>query len=137
MDIVKYNGVIDSKLKVLEQKLQEIEEWDVTSLAQIQASSMLSNALERALQVAVETMIDISERILALEHIAPQASAAANMEALAKLGVIDSATPYMEMVRFRNFIVHRYEHIDLDIIYDIATKKLALFRQFADEIYAS
>jgi uncharacterized protein YutE (UPF0331/DUF86 family) len=137
MDSVKYNGVIDNKLKVLEQKLQEIEEWNVTTLVQIQQSSMLSNALERALQVAVETMIDISERILALEHIAPQGNAAANMEALARLNIIESASPYMEMVRFRNFIVHRYEHIDLDIIYDIATSKLVLFRQFADEIYSS
>jgi len=39
-----------------------------------------------------------------------------------------------EMVRFRNFIVHRYENIDLKIIYDIVNKMLPLFHQFVDKI---
>jgi len=40
----------------------------------------------------------------------------------------------MDMVRFRNFIVHRYEYIDLDILLDIALHKMGLFREFISEI---
>ena len=37
-----------------------------------------------------------------------------------KLRLIEQTLPdYLEMVKFRNFIVHRYERIDLEIIYAI------------------
>lgn len=132
---MKYNGVIDKKLKMLEKKLSEIESWEIDKLSDLQQSSMASNALERALQVAVEIMIDVTERILALEKQPPGDGAAANMQKLGKLGVLKDPDAYMDMVRFRNFIVHRYEYIDSEIIYDIAKNKLNLFRQFASEIY--
>ena len=38
------------------------------------------------------------------------------------------------MVRFRNFIVHRYEQIDPQIVYGLAKTKLGCFRDFVDEI---
>lgn len=41
------------------------------------------------------------------------------------------------MIRFRNFIVHRYEKIDQEIVFDILQNKLNLFEQFIDEIRAS
>ena len=131
-----YNGIIDKKLKLLEKKLSEIESWEINQLSDLQQSSMLSSALERGLQVSVEIMIDIAERILAIENVPPSDGAAANMQKLATLGVLKDPDVYMDMVRFRNFIVHRYEYIDTDIIYDIAKNKLFLFREFAKEIYA-
>jgi len=39
--------------------------------------------------------------------------------------------------KFRNFIVHRYERIDLEIIYSILRNKLHLFRHFIAEIRES
>lgn len=134
---MKYNGIVDKKLKLLERKLAEIESWNINKLSDLQNSSLLSNALERALQVSVEVMIDVSERILALEKQPPGDGAAANMCKLGALGVLKDPEVYMDMVRFRNFIVHRYEYVDADIIYDIAKNKLGLFRDFAEEIYNS
>lgn len=69
---------------------------------------MLQNACERALQVAIKVMIDISERILALEKVPPQNTEAENIEQLMQLNIIRPFTEYKDMVRFRNFIVHRY-----------------------------
>ena len=134
---MKYNGVIDKKLKLLEKKILEIESWEIDDLAVLQGSSLLSNALERGLQVSVEIMIDVSERILAIEKLPPGDGAADNMSKLGELGVLKNPEIYMNMVRFRNFIVHRYEYIETDIIYDIAKNKLGLFRQFASEVYNS
>ena len=45
-----------------------------------------------------------------------------------------AADRYAEMVRFRNFIVHRYEQIEPDIVYGLARHKLDRFRDFIDEI---
>ena len=131
---MKYNGVIEKKLRLLEKKLEEIESWEIKKLSQLQKSSMLNNALERALQVSVEIMIDVSERILAQAKRSPKDRAADNIKELEKIGVIKKSESYEDMVRFRNFIVHRYEYIDLDILFDIAINKLSNFRKFINEI---
>jgi len=134
---MKYNGIIESKLRILEEKLAEIESWNIPSFEALQKSSLLQNALERALQVSIEVMIDISERILALNHITPLRSAAENMQKLQELGILSNRSEYADMVKFRNFIVHRYERIDLEIIYSILRNKLHLFRHFIAEIRES
>lgn len=131
---MKYNGVIENKLRLIEQKLQEIRSWKIESYDQLSKSSLLQNASERALQVAIELMIDISERILALEKVSPQNTAAENIRQLQDLKIIQSLPEYLEMVKFRNFIVHRYERIDLEIIYAILKNKLPFFESFVEDI---
>ena len=134
---MKYNGIIEAKLRILEEKLAEIESWNIPSYDALQESSLLQNALERALQVSIEVMIDISERTLAMNHISPLRSAAGNMKKLQELGILSSRPEYEDMVKFRNFIVHRYERIDLEILYNILKNKLPLFRHFIEEIRGS
>ena len=64
---MKYNSIIENKLRLLESKISEISSWNIKSFNQLKESSLLQNATERALQVSVEIMIDVSERILATE----------------------------------------------------------------------
>jgi len=54
-----------------------------------------------------------------LNEIEPSNTSAENMKKLEQLGIIRSFDDYANMVRFRNFIVHRYEKIDIEIIYSI------------------
>jgi uncharacterized protein YutE (UPF0331/DUF86 family) len=54
-------------------------------------------------------------------------------------GIVESKLRFLEqtmaeLVRFRNFIVHRYEQIDPQIVYGLAKNKLSRFRDFTDEI---
>ncbi len=131
---MKYNGIIESKLRVIEQKLEEINSWGITSFEEFQKSTLLQNASERALQVAIEMMIDVSERILAIEKIPPQNSSAKSIERLQKLNILKPIPEYNEMVKFRNFIVHRYERIDTEIVYAILKNKLVFFKSFIEDI---
>ncbi len=131
---MKYNGVIEKKLRTIEEKIQNIEDWNITSFNKLSNSSLFQNATERALQVAIEVMIDVSERILSLENIAPQRTAAANMQKIQELGILSPDPEYLDMVRFRNFIVHRYEKIDIEIVYAILKNKLHLFAKFVADI---
>ena len=131
---MRYNGVIESKLRVIEEKLSDIEGWNIGSFEQLKQNSMLRNAAERALQVSVEAFIYVCERILALEqHSAPNSSSGSLQEVIS-MGIISNNPDYYEMIRFRNFIVHRYEKIDLEIIYSIIKNKLDVFRNFIHEI---
>jgi uncharacterized protein YutE (UPF0331/DUF86 family) len=131
---MKYNGIIERKLRVMEENISDIQSWEISSYQKLKENSMLQKATERSLQISLEVIIDISERILALNNSQPGNSASDNMKKLEDLGVIKSADIYSDMVRFRNFIVHRYEKIDIKILYSIVRNKLHLFHQFSDEI---
>jgi len=38
------------------------------------------------------------------------------------------------MIRFKNFVIHRYENIDTQILFTIITKRLNAFSAFIDEV---
>ena len=134
---MKYNGIIENKLRIIEEKVDKIKEWETHSLQDLQENSMLQHAVERALQIAIEAMVDVAERILALKKIPPQNSSALSLKKLQELNILEIEKDYTDMIRFRNFIVHRNEKIDLVIIFNIITDKLYLFTQFVDEIRKS
>jgi uncharacterized protein YutE (UPF0331/DUF86 family) len=136
-EAMKYNGTIEAKLRIIEEKLLEIESWQIVTYQQLQLNSMLRNATERALQVAIESIIDICERILALEGVPAPETSADVVKKVIEMGIITDNAEYIDMIRFRNFIVHRYEKIDLEIIYAIVSKKLQVFRNFVHEIRKS
>ena len=134
---MRYNGVIQRKLALLNSQVLHLEEnlRDI-SMSKFADDWVLRSMAERALQVSVEIMIDVAERILALEKSGPVASAAEAMQSLEQLGVIRTAQTYIEMTRFRNLIVHQYEVIDPSVLYSLATTRLEDFRKFRDEIDA-
>lgn len=129
------NGVLQRKLALLSDQLLQLESHlrDVTS-DEFRESWALRSMTERALQVAVEIMIDISERILAIENAGPAATAGEALIALVRLQVLKEATPYRDRIKFRNLLVHQYAEINPDLLYEIATKKLEDFRSFRNEI---
>ena len=133
---MEINGVIERKLRLLEHKLDDIKEWKIEKYDVFKKSSLQINAVERALTVCVEIMIDISERILALKKRPPKNSSIENFQELEKLKVIQSYDKYADMVRFRDFVVHRYENIDTQILFSIITKHLEDFSLFIKEIRA-
>lgn len=54
-----------------------------------------------------------------------------------EMHLISTRPEYEDMVKFRNFIMHRYEKIDLEIIYGIFKNKLSLFSEFINDIRKS
>jgi uncharacterized protein YutE (UPF0331/DUF86 family) len=132
---MEYNAVIHRKLALLDEYLirlqSRLESVDITAFTNDWA---LQRMTERSLQVMAEIVVDIAERIIARKNAGPTATAAEATEKLFKLGVIKSAKPYTDMVRFRNLIIHQYEEIDPAIVFDIAKNQLNTFRQFRDEI---
>ncbi|HOP64585.1 MAG TPA: DUF86 domain-containing protein [Spirochaetota bacterium] len=132
---MKYNGVIQRKLALLDDQIQKLRRHTKgLSFVEFENDWVIRSMSERALQVCSEIMIDIAERVIALENAGPAAGAGEAMEKLQVLGVISSAEPYRSMVRLRNLIVHEYEQIDPGILYDIIINRLDDFLKFRDEI---
>ena len=133
--VMKYNGIVQRKLALLDRYLLELQgNLKDVNLAGFRGDWAMQRMTERVLQVMVELVVDIAERIIAIEKAGPVATSAEAIEKLVAIGVIKSAKPYAEMVRFRNFIVHQYEEIDPAIIFNIAKNRLEDFRLFRDEI---
>ncbi|MBW6536739.1 MAG: DUF86 domain-containing protein [Mariniphaga sp.] len=131
---MRFNGIIEKKLRIIEENIDAIKSWKIENFQQFKDSSLLQKATERALQVSIEVMIDISERILALNKLTPTNTSVENIQKLEELDVIQSANEFTDMIRFRNFIVHRYEKVDVEIVYSIIKNKLNLFEKFVEEI---
>jgi uncharacterized protein YutE (UPF0331/DUF86 family) len=132
---MKYNGVIQRKFALLDKHLLELGlHLKDVEFSLFKDDYALRCMTERALQVMVEIVIDVAERIIATENAGPVASAAEAIDRLVDLNVLKSSQPYIDMVRFRNVIVHQYEEVDPEIIFNIAKNKLEAFRQFRNEI---
>jgi len=76
----------------------------------------------------------VAEKVIAIRGAGPVATAADAVKSLVELGVLASAKPYIEMVRFRDLIVHEYEEIDPGLLYDLACNRTADFRAYRDDI---
>lgn len=130
------NGVIAQKLQTLDQVLTELRSLGRVNAVQLQEDWRDRRAIERDLKLLVEIVVDVCQRLISLAGQAPAATGADAVTRCIQLGVLSANDAYREMVRFRNFIVHRYEHIDVEILTAIVNRRLSDFEQFRDEVLA-
>lgn len=130
------NGVIIAKLSIIEDYMVKLKKYLPITLEQLKADWGLQKIIERSLQVMIEVMIDIAERIIAYNNMIPGDTSANSLKKIEELGVISDSEKYIKMIRFRNLIVHKYDTIDYDIIYSIVSNNLEDFTQFVQEIRA-
>ncbi|WP_078665414.1 MULTISPECIES: type VII toxin-antitoxin system HepT family RNase toxin [Carboxydocella] len=97
---------------------------------------ILTAAAERYLQLAIETCINIGNRIIALEQIdrnlPPPETYVEIFETMFKIGLINEQqlNNYRKMARFRNKLVHVYWEIDHETVYEIITNNLSDLKEF-------
>jgi uncharacterized protein YutE (UPF0331/DUF86 family) len=132
---MEYNAVVHRKFALLDKYLIQLQnQLKDVNIETFKSDWALQRMTERVLQVMVEVVVDVTERIIANKGAGPAATAAEAIEKLVELQVIKSAMPYKNMVKFRNLIVHQYEEIDPALIFNIAKNELDAFRRFRDEI---
>lgn len=128
------NGIIEDKLSRIEPYLTKIDAVVPKSFEAYEADWKVQMIAERALQILIEIMIDVANRLIALKGWGAVSSASDAVRLIALKGAISAEEPYLKMVRFRNFIVHDYDRIDHSIVYTILTRHLDDIRRFRDEI---
>lgn len=86
---------------------------------------------ERCLQLAIESILDVTHYILAQKNL-PRAEGADAISGLGQYYIIpaDFAEQIRPMAGFRNILVHEYLKIDRNKVYDY-TQRLNDFRKFA------
>jgi len=128
------NGIILKKLQTMEVMLSELRSLGMLNAANLETDWRTRRAVERNLQVAVEAMMDICQRILSLRGYTPAATGSESIQRCVKLGALSAEEPYRRMVQFRNFIVHRYDQVDAAILVEIVNRRLDDFERFIREI---
>lgn len=130
------NGVIAQKLQALDTVLAELRTLGVVSAKTLPSDWQQQRAIERNLQLLVEVVIDVCQRLVAVIGQSPATSGADAIERCIQMGALTPDENYTRMVRLRNFLVHRYEHIDPDILANMVNRHLGDFEKFRNEILA-
>ena len=130
---MKVNGGISGKLKNLDTVLSRLRSLGAVNEQQLE-DWVLHSAIERSLQVAVEIVIDICHRLNSLSGRSPAASARDAVEGCVKLGVLSSTDTLSHVIGFRNLVVHRYEHVETQILIDIVNNHLDDFDDFRAKV---
>lgn len=128
------NGVIFQKLQALDLTLAELRSLGEVSVQQLQDDWRTRRAVERDLQVLVEVVLDVCQRLISVAGQTPAATGAEAIERCVQLGALTQNDAYRKMVQFRNFVVHRYEKVDVDILVGIVNRNLGDFEHFKKEI---
>lgn len=130
------NGVIFSKLQALDEVITELRSLGLVTGVVLAGDWRTRRAVERDLQVLVEVVIDVCQRLLSLAGQVPAATSGEALERCIALGVLSDYPPYRQMVQFRNFLVHRYERVDAVVLADVVGNRLGDFERFRDEVTA-
>lgn len=128
------NGVIAQKLQALDTVLAELRTLGVVSAKTLRSDWQQQRAIERNLQLLVEVVIDVCQRLVTVTGQSPATSGADAIERCIQMGALTPDENYTRMVRLRNFLVHRYEHIDPDILANMVNRHLSDFEKFRNEI---
>ena len=130
------NGVLIGKLQHLDEILAKLRSLGPLNRTQLDTDWRTKMAVERAIQVLVEIIIDVSQRVIAEDGQTPAGSGREAIERCVQMGVLSSIEPYQRMIQFRNFVVHLYERVETMFFVDIVNKRLADFESFRDEVLA-
>jgi len=127
---------IAEKLKFIRTNLKKLKE-----LAELEKKDFLSDyrnydTAKYNLQAAVEAMLDIAAHIISREGYTSPATSADSFRILAAEGIIQEnlLLKFVKMTKFRNRIVHLYDQIDEEYIYQIINNNLEDIESYVDLI---
>ena len=91
----------------------------------------IDSALYR-LQTSIQALLDIGSYIIASLGLKMPNTNAEIIKILTEAGYIpkDKVETYIKMSQFRNRIVHLYNHIDTEMLYDILSNELSDIKEF-------
>ena len=128
------NGVIMRKLQSLDSTLGELYSIGPVTLEQLKEDWRTLRAAERDLQILVEIVVDICQRLISISGETPSATGAEAVNRCVAFGALSDSEPYRKMIQFRSFIVHRYEQVDPSVVVSILNQNLDDFKRFRKQI---
>lgn len=112
---------IQTKIDIVLENLEKLETLKKLSFKEFVSDFRNIDSCLHRLQTSIQALLDIGSYIIASLGLKTPETSAEIIELLTEEGYIpqERIDTYIKMVQFRNRIVHLYNHIDVEILYDI------------------
>lgn len=123
-------------LRLISQDLTVLQEKALVPIETYLNSRDLQSIVERRLQTAIESAINIGNHIIARLGLRPPQDYAHVFQILGEAGVLSAemAQRMMDMARFRNLLVHVYWEIDHKRVYEALPERIKTLDSFVEDI---
>jgi len=130
--------LLHQKLLELIQYLDELEPLSAASLADYQADYVKRHAVEKLIELIVETASDINRQILESVNAAPPDTYYSTFQEMGKTGILPNslAVRLASTTGLRNRLIHGYEKIEHKIVYHSVKPLERDYRQYFVKIEA-
>lgn len=112
---------IQTKIDIVLENLEKLKTLKKLSFEEFVSDFRNIDSCLHRLQTSIQALLDIGSYIIASLGLKTPETSAEIIELLTEEGYIpqERIGTYIKMVQFRNRIVHLYNHIDVEILYDI------------------
>jgi uncharacterized protein YutE (UPF0331/DUF86 family) len=124
--------LVRAKLRLLEGYLDELEQLQSIGADELKRSKRDLWAVEHGLQLAIESLLDIGNHIIADDKLGNPSNYREIIEILGSAGVLPGnfARELSGMPGFRNLLIHEYQKIDVNKVHEHLLSGPAQFKQF-------
>lgn len=130
------NHVLEKLLQGLKENLDHLRQKESVSLERYLNDWEVRRIVERELQLAIQTVIDMGARIIAQKRLGAPENAKAIFHILLENDLIEAglSQKLQELVDFRNELVHEYRDIDNPTVYSYLHKAPSALKSFGELI---
>lgn len=127
---------VQTKLDLIPENLEKLETLSQKSQDEFIADFRNIDSSLHRLQTSIQALIDIGGYIIASLGLKTPSTNAEVIEILSDCGLIakEDKDRYIQMIQFRNRVVHFYNDIEVEIIYQIVQENISdikeLYRKF-------
>ncbi len=120
------------KLQFMRNQLRALKKFQEMDIDQFMSDEIYEAAATRMLQVAVESMLDICAHVVSREGWGLPKTYVEAVELVVRNDLLPSNTEgtFKAMARFRNRVVHLYDDVDANEIWEIIQNRLPDFKTF-------
>ena len=131
-------SVVNRLLQMLQSHREQLKKrhTSISSFKKFKADEFSQKAIQHYLQEMIQACIDIGNHIVSYEQLGNPEEYREIFDILYRKKIISEAlTEKMKkMVGFRNVVIHLYEKVDLETIYNAFHRRLSDFDEFTMEI---
>lgn len=134
------DDVLLAKRESLERCISQIRRYQrEATTAPLDSDYLRQDAIAMNLQRACEAAIDLANRVIRLRKLGLPQENRASFRLLVHAGLIDQrlADSMIQMVGFRNVLVHRYQDVDPQILREVLDHRLDDLLEFALRVTAA
>ncbi|WP_174590036.1 type VII toxin-antitoxin system HepT family RNase toxin [Methanocella conradii] len=124
------------KIRSMKKYVDFLRKYKSTSRKRLEDDYELKSAIERNFQLAIEAALDVGEIIISAKNFEKPEDYRSVILTLGRHNVIppDFAERFARAAGFRNILVHMYDEVDIDKLYEYLQDNLPDFDEYAMHI---